>query len=206
MQRIYKNRIVLIIFFRQLLGLGNTKIVVNQLNETTQRCSNVHTSRTERIFQVSADEWCAYNTCSSVSLLGIVNELLCERTHENETRTQSFEILIAKARPEETSLRAVTEATEPETVAATLRRRLFTNIKGNIEGERFFANTARTAFPRKTYAGPTRKNGRLPIRSESFPNVGFRQNSKRPLTPPVIYVLCVCCCFCAVFSYNRVEV
>ena len=54
-----------------------------------------------------------------------------EHTNTNETRTQSFEILIAKARPEETSLRAVTEATEPETVAATLRRRLFTNIKGN---------------------------------------------------------------------------
>lgn len=100
-------------------------------------------------------------------------------------------MLIAKARPEETSLRAVTEATEPETVAATLRRRLLVNIKGNIEGERFFANAARTRFPINTYAGPTRKNGRLPIRSESFPNVGFRQNSKRPLTPPVIYV-CVC--------------
>ena len=117
-----------------------------------------------------------------------------EHTNTNETRTQSFEILIAKARPEETSLRAVTEATEPETVAATLRRRLFTNIKGNIEGERFFANAARTALPRNTYAGPTRKNGRLPIRSESFPNVGFRQNSKRPLTPPVIYVCVLCVC------------
>ena len=32
-----------------------------------------------------------------------------EHTNTNETRTQSFEILIAKARPEETSLRAVTD-------------------------------------------------------------------------------------------------
>jgi hypothetical protein len=54
---------------------------------------------------------------------------------------------MAKARPEETSLKAVTEATDPETVAATLRSKLLTRINGKMEGESFFANTASSALP-----------------------------------------------------------